>query len=108
MTWKLKRIAPLQAGKMLAAFYGLFSLLFVPVVLLFMTVGGFAARSQGNATPLPFMFGMGMGFIIFIPVFYAGIGFVFGIIGALVYNLLAGWIGGFEMDFEQTTQPPSL
>ncbi len=105
---KLKRLAPLQAGKMLAAFYGLLSLLFVPFVLLFMTLGGMAARSQGSMAPLPFMFGMGMGFLVFVPIFYAGLGFVFGVIGAFIYNLLAGWIGGFEMDFEQTTQPPPL
>ncbi|SDR65472.1 hypothetical protein [Opitutus sp. GAS368] len=107
MQLKLKRIAPLQAGKMLAAFYGLLSLLFVPFMLLFMAMGSFAARQQGGgAMPaLPFMFGMGVGFMVLLPFFYAAMGFVFGVISAAVYNLLAKWIGGLELEFEPN-QPP--
>jgi hypothetical protein len=107
MNLKLKRIAPLQAGKMLAALYGLLALIMVPFMLVFMTVGGLAARNQGAATAptLPFMFGMGIGFLVFLPVFYAVMGFVAGAIGAWVYNLLAGWLGGFEFDFEAKSPP---
>lgn len=107
MQLKLKRIAPLQAGKLLAAFYGLISLLFVPFMLFFMAMGTFAARHQGGeAGPaLPMMFGMGIGFLLFIPVLYAAMGFVFGVLGAWLYNLLAGWIGGLELEFEAKTPP---
>ena len=105
MNLKLKRIAPLQAGKMLGAFYGLFSLLFVPFMLFFMAIGSMAARSTGNSAPLPLMFGMGIGFMIFLPVLYAGIGFVFGVLSAWIYNLLTKWIGGLELDFEQSAPP---
>ena len=108
MNLKLKRIAPLQAGKMLAALYGLLSLLLVPLMLAFMAFGSLAARSQGggNTPPLPLMFGMGVGFIVMIPLMYTLMGFVFGVIGAWVYNLLAGWMGGFEFDFETQAPPP--
>ncbi len=34
------------------------------------------------------------------PVIYAVMGFVFGIIGSALYNLVAGWIGGIEVDVE--------
>ena len=106
MEVKLRRIDPIQAGKMLAAFYGIMSLLFVPFMLLFMTLGSFAARQQGGSAPaLPFMFGMGIGFMILLPVFYAVIGFVFGALSAFIYNLLAKWIGGFEFEFENKTPP---
>jgi hypothetical protein len=107
MQLKLKRIAPLQAGKMLAAFYGLLSLLFVPFMLVFMAMGSFAARQQGGSAgpALPLMFGMGLGFMVLLPFFYAAMGFVFGVISAWVYNLLTKWIGGFEFEFE-TTEPP--
>src|SRR5947207_1869540 len=109
MNLKLKRIAPLQAGKMLAALYGLLSLVLVPFMLAFMAFGGLAARSQGggNVPALPLMFGMGLGFMIMLPLMYTLMGFVFGVIGAWVYNLLAKWIGGFELDFE-TQGPPAL
>ena len=45
MNLKLKRIAPLQAGKMLAAFYGLFALIFVPFMMIFVALGRFAAKA---------------------------------------------------------------
>ena len=109
MKLKLKRVAPLQAGKMLAALYGLLSLILVPFVLVFMAIGSFAARHQGGAgaPPLPVMFGMGLGFMIMMPVLYTVMGFIFGVIGAWLYNMLAKWIGGFEVEFEQEA-PPSV
>lgn len=107
MQLKLRRIAPLQAGKMLAAFYGLMSLLFIPFMLFFMAMGSFAARHQGSgsASPMPLMFGLGVGFMVLIPFFYAAMGFILGVISAAIYNLLAGWIGGIELEFE-AKQPP--
>lgn len=109
MQLKLRRIAPLQAGKLLAAFYGLISLLFIPFMLFFMAMGTFAARQQGggSAPALPLMFGMGIGFLIFIPVMYAAMGFVFGVLSAWIYNLLAGWMGGLELEFE-SKEPPAV
>jgi hypothetical protein len=105
MNLKLKNIAPLQAGKMLGAFYGLLSLVFVPFVLVAMAIGGMAAHNTGNTTPMPFMFGMGIGFAIFLPVMYAILGFVFGALGAWIYNLLAKWIGGLDLEFEPPVTP---
>jgi len=52
------------------------------------------------------MFGMGIGFMILMPLLYTLLGFVFGILGAFLYNLLGKWIGGFEMEFEQDAPPP--
>ncbi len=108
MNLKLKRIAPLQAGKMIGVFYALISLIFVPFFLFFMTMGGMAARQSGNATVMPLMFGMGIGAIVFVPVIYGVMGFVFGALGALVYNLLAKPLGGFELEFETNTPPPPV
>jgi hypothetical protein len=42
------------------------------------------------------MFGMGL----FMPVIYGVMGFIFGVIGAAIYNLVAGWIGGIEVEVE--------
>jgi hypothetical protein len=111
MHLKLKRIAPLQAGKILAAIYGLFSLIMVPFILMFTVVSSFAAQQAGGSggPPLPFMFGMGLGFMVLMPVFYAVMGFLGGVLGAAIYNLIAKWIGGFEFEFESATpQPPQL
>ena len=54
------------------------------------TGGSWDARSFG--------LGMGLGAIIFFPVIYGLIGGVFAAIGAAVYNLVAGWVGGLEVD----------
>ena len=42
------------------------------------------------------MFGMG----ILMPVIYGVMGFILGVIGAAVYNLVARWIGGIELEVE--------
>ena len=106
MNLKLKRIAPLQAGKMLAAFYGLLSLLIVPFMFAAMSFASLMARQGDRPAPsFPLMLGMGMGFLLFLPVLYAAMGFVFGVISAWLYNLLAKWIGGLEVEFEPTAPP---
>jgi hypothetical protein len=43
------------------------------------------------------MFALG----IFMPIFYAVFGFIFGIISAAIYNLVARWVGGIEVEVEQ-------
>ena len=54
---------------------------------------------------LPLMFGMGVGFMVMLPVVYAVMGFVAGVISSLLYNLLTKWIGGFEFEFESKAPP---
>ncbi|HEY8995334.1 MAG TPA: hypothetical protein VIM71_11770 [Lacunisphaera sp.] len=110
MQVKLKRIAPLQAGKMLGVFYAAFSLLFVPFMIFFFAVGSMAAKAQGQAMPpgMGMLFGFGMIGLLFVPVIYGVLGFVFGALAALLYNLLARWIGGLDLTFETTEEPPKL
>src|SRR4051794_10493347 len=104
MKRRIKRIAPLQAGKILGVFYGGISLLFVPFFLLAGALGAFAqhashqASSRAGAAAIA---GVAMVFVILIPVIYGVMGFVFGVIGAGIYNLIAGWIGGFEIEIEE-------
>ena len=100
MTKRLKKIAPLQLGKMLAVTYGLLSLVFVPFFLLFSAIASMVPKVEGGPPMLPMMVGMGVGFLIIAPIVYTVIGFVTGVIGAFVYNLVAGWIGGIEVEVE--------
>ncbi len=50
----------------------------------------------------PGMFGTGFGIasIILLPVIYGIIGFIAGIIGAAIYNLVAKWVGGIEIELK--------
>ncbi len=96
---KIKRITPLQLGKMLAVIHGGMSLLIVPFFLLFGFIASLTPKTSGGP-PMPVVFGLGAGFAIFIPLIYAAMGFVLGVIGAFVYNLVAQWIGGIEVEVE--------
>jgi len=90
MKKNLTRIAPLRAGIVLGILYGIFSLILVPFFLIF------ALLSAKTGTAAPAF--MGMGFAIVLPVIYAIFGFIGGVIGAALYNLIAGWTGGLEFE----------
>ena len=49
---------------------------------------------------MPAILGMGVGFVILFPLFYALMGFLSGVVGAFIYNLVAKWIGGIEVEVE--------
>jgi TRAP-type C4-dicarboxylate transport system permease small subunit len=103
MTRRIKRIAPLQAGKMMGVLYACMGLIFLPFFALAGLAGALAQQSQQSpATGVPaaitaaVMFGFG----VFMPVFYGVFGFIFGVIFAAIYNLIARWIGGIEVEVE--------
>jgi hypothetical protein len=97
MTKRLKRIAPLKTGIVLGVLYALLSILIVPFFML-AGFGAMAAAKQGGAeVPFAFMFGIGA---LFLPVLYGVMGFIFGVIAAAVYNLVAKWTGGLEIVLE--------
>jgi len=45
-------------------------------------------------------FGFGLIGIIILPILYGIMGWVSGAIGAALYNLVAGWIGGVQIELE--------
>ncbi len=101
MTRRLKRIAPLQAGKIFAILYGLMGLIFLPFFALAAILGAFAEQAQpGHAAPAAIAGGLLLGMGIAMPIFYAVMGFVIGIISSALYNLIARWVGGLEFEVE--------
>jgi hypothetical protein len=95
VTRTIKRFAPLQLGKMLAVMYGVMGLIFCPFFLLFSM---FAPHPQGAHGPAMMWFGTG--FALMLPVVYACMGFIGGVISGFVYNLIAQWVGGIEVEVE--------
>jgi len=60
-----------------------------------------AQQTQGAAgAPAAAITGIMFGMGIFMPVIYGVMGFVIGVVGAAVYNLIARWIGGIEVEVE--------
>ncbi len=39
-------------------------------------------------------------FAVFMPFLYSFMGFIFGLLGAYIYNLVAKWVGGIEFEIE--------
>lgn len=101
MTKRLKRIAPLQLGKISGILYALSTILFVPFILLFSALASVAPQMEGgSSTPVPGILGMGLGLIVMAPIMYGVMGFIVGVIGAFFYNIVAGWVGGIEVEVE--------
>lgn len=95
VTRRLKRIAPLQLGKMAACLYGAMGLIAVPIFLIMSAVMAQMPAPQRGIFAL-----VGVGFAFALPFLYAAMGFIVGVIGAAIYNLLAKWIGGIEVEVE--------
>ena len=94
-TRTLKRVAPLSAGKVLALVYGAMGLIFIPFFLLMSALTANLPPQQRGIFAL-----IGTGMAIAMPVFYAVMGFLFGVIGAAIYNLVAKMVGGIEVEVE--------
>src|SRR5438477_8653458 len=98
MKRRIKRIAPLQAGKMLGVLYAGFGLLFLPFFAIAAIAGAFAqhaAQGQSGSAAAPALAGgVFLLMSLLFPIFYGVMGFIFGVITAAIYNLVAQWIGG--------------
>jgi len=92
----LKKIGVLSSSKLLAFLMAVVGL----IAGIIYSFGGaiydvLTTGSVNLGTALAFLALIGMPIIFAIP------GFIVGAIGAFLYNLVAGWVGGIEMDFDQ-------
>jgi Transmembrane domain of unknown function (DUF3566) len=95
----IKRVGPGSAFKIGLITYAILGLvlgIFMAFISTLLGSLGSAAASAPGAKL--FGFGMGIGSVIIFPVMYGLIGGVFAAIGAFIYNLAAGWVGGVEVD----------
>jgi Transmembrane domain of unknown function (DUF3566) len=97
---KLKRIGPGSAFKIGIVTYGILGLILGILMALFSMLAGSVATmgGGGSAAGLGMMAGFGLASIIIFPLIYGVCGGVFAALGALIYNLVAGWVGGLEVD----------
>ena len=89
------RVNPLSCAKVAGLLYAIMGLLFGVVFSLVAMLGAFAATDAGSGI-LGAVFGIGA--VVFMPIFYGCMGFVMTLIGAVLYNAVAGTIGGIEID----------
>lgn len=91
----VKSVGVMSVAKIMALMYGCVALIFVPFFLILSLVGTFAGQEKN-----PFAGLFGLFLAIFAPILYAALGFIGGAIGALLYNLFARLVGGFELELE--------
>jgi threonine/homoserine efflux transporter RhtA len=97
----IRRVGALSVGKVMGALYALLGLIAGAFFALFSVLGAAVgmANSQSSDAIVGLLFGVGS--VIFLPIFYGVLGFVFGLITALLYNGVARLIGGIEIEVEQ-------
>lgn len=84
-----------------ARLYGLLSAAMGLLVGLGIAVASTVGMSMAEGDEPPFLAGIfGVGAVVILPIFYGVMGICAGAIGAALYNLLAGVVGGVTLDVE--------
>jgi hypothetical protein len=95
----VKSVGVLSVAKIMGLIYACMGLLVAPVFLGFGMLGSLLGQDKN-----PFAGMVGVTLALLVPVLYGAMGFVVGAIGALLYNLFAKLVGGFELELE--ARPP--
>jgi hypothetical protein len=96
----VKRVGPGSAFKIGLVMYAILGLVLgIFMAILSMVAGTLGSLGESAAPGAKLLgFGLGFGAIIIFPIGYGVIGGIFAAIGAAIYNLVAGWVGGLEVD----------
>lgn len=101
----INSVGVLSVAKIMGAIHAVFGLVFMPFFLLIGLMGSLIPNQNGQ-NPFGAIGGIVMG--LFLPVFYGVFGFIFGALGAFLYNLMAKWLGGIEMQIQPVGHPSSI
>lgn len=104
----IRRVGVLSAAKIQGLLMAAFGLIIGVIYGLFFIVFGAAMssigpRGEGAGIGGAGSIGIGVVMMIMIPIFYGVIGFIGGAIGALIYNAVAGFVGGLKIELEGDT-----
>ena len=99
----IRRFGVWSVAKLSAALYGGLGLIFGAIVALISMIGagiasGLHDASMPNAGIMTSMFGVGA--IIILPILYGIMGLIFGALTAALYNVVAGFVGGIQIETE--------
>jgi MFS family permease len=100
----IRRFGVISVAKMYGLLMFLFGLIFGVIYGLILIVFGAAISAMGPSRDAAAggigTVAMGVGMMIGLPLFYGVLGFIMGAIGALIYNAVAGVIGGVKFELE--------
>jgi hypothetical protein len=84
---QIRRFGVGQMAMVLGVLYVLIGVIFLPIFFIVTALS-------------PAETGFGMGFALSLPLIYGVAGFISGAVGAFLYNIVAGWVGGIEVELE--------
>jgi hypothetical protein len=93
----IKRVDPASCAKIAGTLYAIIGLIIGAIVSLVAMAGGFGAEAPQDSGIAAMI---GVGSIIMFPIFYGVIAFAAALIGAWLYNILAGMVGGIRIDVQ--------
>jgi hypothetical protein len=94
----IRRVGPLSVAKIAGVLYALIGVFIGAIFSLVAMGGAFASSDSPYPGFLPAIFGVAGIFIL--PILYGCFGFVGSLITAWLYNMLAGAVGGVELDIQ--------
>ncbi|HEX6625663.1 MAG TPA: DUF3566 domain-containing protein [Pyrinomonadaceae bacterium] len=100
---QVKRVGVFSYAKITAVTNAAFGLIIGVIYgLIFMVVGGAIMAGGGRDTGAAGAGSIAVGLVIMVvfPIFTGVVGFIAGVIGALIYNVAAGFVGGLELEME--------
>lgn len=101
--FRIRRFSVIKTSNVVALIYMVVVAIFaVPLALLFAIVGTASQFDTGGPAAGPIG---GIVFALIVIFFYGLLGWVFTAVACLIYNLVAGWIGGIEVQVEAVTPP---
>jgi len=93
----ITRVGPVSCARIAGTLYAILGLVLGGVVSLVALAGGFGSNTSSVAGIGPMI---GVGSIIMFPIAYGVMGFVAALIGAWLYNVLAGMVGGIQLEVQ--------
>jgi hypothetical protein len=96
----LKSVGVISCAKIAGTLYALLGVLIGGILALVSTLGlALGQRASGDGPAwLSAIFGVGS--VVFFPIIYGIMGFVGGLITSVLYNVLAGFVGGIEVELQ--------
>ena len=94
----VKRVGALSLAKVVSLIYALLGLFFGALFSLITMAGAMSDSSEFGEFGALAGLAFGIGAVVFLPIFYGVLGFIFSLLMAGLYNLIAGVIGGVEID----------
>ena len=102
---RIRRFNVVKTATVVALMYMVIVAIFaIPFFLLFAVAG---VSVNGGPTQATGLFAGGIAIALVAVLFYGLLGWVFTAIACVIYNLVAGWVGGIEVEVERAEPPPA-